>query len=471
MAGGDAGSTVLEDSFWEGETMQVTETLSQGLKRAYKVVLPASDLAERLNGQLADMQGKARINGFRPGKVPVAHLRKVYGKSVMADVVQNAVNEVNKKILDDNGFRLAGEPKINFPEDKEEVEKALEAQGDLAYTVDIEVLPKFEIGTFDDIALERAVYAVPDSEVDEAIARMAERNRAYTPREDGAAALDGDRLTIDFAGKLGDELFEGGSGNDHDLVLGSGAFIPGFEPQLVGAKAGETRKVTVTFPADYGAANLAGKEAVFDVTVKVVAAPAEVKIDDEFAKGFGLEGVDKLKEAVRANIESEFAKMGREKLKRALLDALDKRYSFDLPQGLVDQEFDGIWRQVEEEQKRSGKTFADENTTEETARADYRRIVERRVRLGLLLAEVGEKSEVKVTDEEVSAALVERLRQFPGQEKAVWDYYRNNADALATIRAPLYEEKVVDYIIAKAKVTDKPVSKEDLLKQDEEAAV
>ena len=471
MAGGDAGSTVLEDSFWEGETMQVTETLSQGLKRAYKVVLPASDLAERLNGQLADMQGKARINGFRPGKVPVAHLRKVYGKSVMADVVQNAVNEVNKKILDDNGFRLAGEPKINFPEDKEEVEKALEAQGDLAYTVDIEVLPKFEIGTFDDIALERSVYAVPDSEVDEAIARMAERNRAYTPREDGAAASDGDRVTIDFAGKLGDELFEGGSGADHDLVLGSGAFIPGFEAQLVGAKAGETRKVTVTFPADYGAANLAGKEAVFDVTVKAVAAPAEVKIDDEFAKGFGLEGVDKLKEAVRANIESEFAKMGREKLKRALLDALDKRYSFELPQGLVDQEFDGIWRQVEEEQKRSGKTFADENTTEEAARADYRRIAERRVRLGLLLAEVGEKSEVKVTDEEVSAALVERLRQFPGQEKAVWDYYRNNADALATIRAPLYEEKVVDYIIGKAKVTDKPVSKEDLLKQDDEAAV
>ena len=471
MAGGDAGSTVLEDSFWEGETMQVTETLSQGLKRAYKVVLPASDLAERLNGQLADMQGKARINGFRPGKVPVAHLRKVYGKSVMADVVQNAVNEVNKKILDDNGFRLAGEPKINFPEDKEEVEKALEAQGDLAYTVDIEVLPKFEIGTFDDIALERSVYAVPDSEVDEAIARMAERNRAYTPREDGAAASDGDRVTIDFAGKLGDELFEGGSGTDHDLVLGSGAFIPGFEAQLAGAKAGETRKVTVTFPADYGAANLAGKEAVFDVTVKAVAAPAEVKIDDEFAKGFGLEGVDKLKEAVRANIESEFAKMGREKLKRALLDALDKRYSFELPQGLVDQEFDGIWRQVEEEQKRSGKTFADENTTEEAARADYRRIAERRVRLGLLLAEVGEKSEVKVTDEEVSAALVERLRQFPGQEKAVWDYYRNNADALATIRAPLYEEKVVDYIIGKAKVTDKPVSKEDLLKQDDEAAV
>jgi trigger factor len=350
--------------------MQVTETLSQGLKRAYKVVLPAGDLATRLDTQLTDMKGKARINGFRPGKVPMAHLKKLYGKSVMADVVQNAVNEVNRKIVDDNGYRLAGEPKIAFPEDREEVEKALAAEGDLAYTVDIEVLPKFEVGTFDDISLERLVYAVPDSEVEEAVNRMAERSRPFTPREDGAAAQDGDRVTIDFVGKLGDELFEGGSGNDHELVLGSGSFIPGFEPQLVGAKAGEERKVTVTFPVDYGAANLAGKEAVFDVTVKAVAAPGEVKIDEEFAKGFGLESLDKLKEAIRGNLEGEFTKMSREKLKRALLDALDKRYSFDLPEGLVEQEFAGIWQQVEAEQKRSGKSFADEGTTEEAARAD-----------------------------------------------------------------------------------------------------
>ena len=446
--------------------MQVTETLSQGLKRAYKVVLPAGDLADRLNGQLVDMQGKARINGFRPGKVPMGHLRKLYGKSVMADVVQNAVNEVNKKILDDHGLRLAGEPKINFPEDKAEVEKALAAEGDLAYTVDIEVLPKFDVGGFDDVALERLVCVAPDSEIEDAVKRLGERNRTFTPREDGAAAADGDKVTIDFAGKLGEELFDGGSGSDHELVLGSGSFIPGFETQLVGAKAGEERKVIVTFPADYGSANLAGKEAVFDVTVKAVAAPGELTIDDEFAKGFGMDDLAKLKEAIRANIEGEYTKASREKLKRALLDALDKRYSFELPEGLVGQEFDGIWRQVEDEQKRSGKTFADENTTEEAARADYRKIAERRVRLGLLLAEVGEKAEVKVTDEEVSAALVERVRQFPGQEKAVWDYYRKNADALASVRAPLYEEKVVDYVIGKCKVSEKPVSKEELMKPD-----
>ena len=446
--------------------MQVTETLSQGLKRAYKVVLPAGDLAARLDGQLADMQGKARINGFRPGKVPMGHLKKLYGKSVMADVVQNAVNEVNRKILDDHGLRLAGEPKINFPEDRAEVEKALAAQGDLAYTVDLEVLPKFDVGGFDDVQLEKRVYSASESEIDEAVARLAERNRTYVAREDGAAAVNGDKTTIDFTGKIDGELFEGGAGTGHELVLGSNSFIPGFESQIEGARAGEDREVKVSFPADYGAAHLAGKEAVFDVKVHTVAAPSELKIDDEFAKGFGLESLDKLKEAVRANVEGEYAKASREKLKRALLDALDKRYSFDLPEGLVTQEFDGIWRQVEDEQKRSGKTFADENTTEEAARADYKKIAERRVRLGLLLAEVGEKAEVKVTDEEVSAALVERVRQFPGQEKAVWDYYSKNAEALATVRAPIYEEKVVDYVIGKCHVTEKPVSKEELLKPD-----
>ncbi len=451
--------------------MQVTETLSQGLKRAYKVVLPAQDLAARLDGQLAEMKDKARINGFRPGKVPVAHLRKIYGKSVMADVVQNAVNEVNRKIIDDNGFRLAGEPKIAFPEDQAEVEKALEAQGDLAYTVDLEVLPKFDIGTFDDIALERPVYTSTESEIDEALGRMAERNRPFTPAGDERAAASGDRVTMDFVGKIDGEAFEGGSGADHELVLGSATFIPGFEDQLIGAKAGQTPVVRVSFPADYGAAHLAGKDAAFDVVVKGVATPGAVEINDEFAKGFGLDDLAKLRDAIRGNLDGEYARASRDKLKRALLDALDSRYSFDLPQGLVDAEFAGIWQQVEAEQKRTGKTFADEGTTEDAARADYQKIAARRVRLGLLLAEVGEKAEVKVTDDELSAALVERVKQFPGQEKAVWDYYRNNAEALASVRAPLYEEKVVDYVIGKASVTDKPVSKEDLMKQDDDTAV
>ena len=448
--------------------MQVTETLSQGLKRAYKVVLPAKDLATRLDGQLVEMKSKAKINGFRPGKVPVSYLKRVYGKSVMADVVQSAVTEANRKIVEDNGLRLANEPKIDFPTDQAEIEKALAAEGDLSYSVNIEVLPKFEIGSFADVELERLVLKVTDPEVDEAMQRLGDRNRSFTPREAGEAAQSGDKTTIDFLGKIDDVAFEGGAGTDTDLVLGSNTFIPGFEDQLIGAKAGEERKVNVTFPETYGAANLAGKAAVFDVTVKAVAAPGAVEFNDEFAKGFGLEDLGKLKETIRGNLQGEYDRMSAEKLKRALLDALDKRYSFELPDSLVEQEFAGIWQQVEAEQKRSGKTFADENTTEEAARAEYRGIAERRVRLGLLLAEVGEKAEVKITDDEMSAALVERVRQFPGQEKAIWDYYRNNQEALASVRAPLFEAKVVEHIVSQSKVTEKEVSKEELMKQDDE---
>jgi len=401
--------------------------------------------------------------------VPVAHLKRMYGKSVMAEVVQNAVNEVNRKIVDDNKLRLANEPKIDFPSDQAEVEKALEAKGDLNFAISLEVLPQFDIGKFDDVALERPVLKIEESEVDEAIQKMADRNRSYEARGEGEAAQSGDKVTIDFVGKIDDVAFEGGSATDTDLVLGSNTFIPGFEDQLVGIKAGEARKVNVTFPETYGAANLAGKAAVFDVTAKAVAKPGPVEINDDFAKGFGIESVEKLKDAVRTNLQGEYDRVSRAKLKRALLDVLDKRYTFELPEGLVEQEFNGIWQQVQAEQQRTGKTFADENTTEEKAREEYMTIAKRRVRLGLLLAEVGDKAELKVTDDELPAALVERVRQFPGQEKAVWDYYRNNAEALASVRAPIYEEKVVDHIISQAKVTEKPVSKEELMKEDEEA--
>ena len=414
------------------------------------------------------MKNKAQIKGFRPGKVPLGHLRKMYGKSIMADVMQEAVNEANRKIIDENGLRLAQEPKIDFPSDQAEIEKALAAEGDLAYTVNLEVLPKFEVGTFDDIALERLVVEIPDTEVEDGIQRMAERNRSFAAREEGAAAQSGDKVTIDFVGKIDGEPFEGGTGSDIDVVLGSNSFIPGFEEQLEGIKVGEERLLNVSFPAEYNAPNLAGKAATFDVTAKAIAAPAELTINDEFAKGFGLDSVEKLREAVRANLEGEYNRISREKMKRGLLDALDSRYSFDLPESLVTQEFDGIWKQVEAEQQRSGKTFADENTTEEAAREEYKKIAERRVRLGLLLAEIGEKTQIKITDDELSAALVERVRQFPGQEKAVWDYYRNNQEALASVRAPLFEEKVVDHIVAQAKVSDRKVSKDELLKAAQE---
>ncbi len=284
--------------------MEVTETLSQGLKREFKVVLPAIDLATRLDGQLSEMQAKARINGFRPGKVPVAHLKRLYGRSIMADVVQEAVSEAHRKIVEDNALRPASEPKIEFPGEKDELEKAFEARADFAFTVALEVLPKIEVGSFDGIEIERLVAEVSDAEIDDVLKRLAEQSRIYTPKEgDPAVAANGDKVTIDFVGRIDGEIFEGGSAEGVDIVLGGGSFIPGFEAQLEGLKAGESRTVSVTFPEDYSAAALAGKPAAFDVTLKVVAAPLDLKIDDDLAKSFGIDDLAKLRDSIKANID------------------------------------------------------------------------------------------------------------------------------------------------------------------------
>ena len=444
--------------------MQVTETLSQGLKREYDISLPASDLAEKLNGQLADLKAKIRINGFRPGKVPVEHLRRVYGKSVMADVVQEAIASANKKIVDDNGLRLAREPKVELPADQSAIDAALEARGDLNFKVALEVLPVFEIGDFSQIALERPVAEVEEGDVEAAIDRLAEDRRSYADKAEGAKAEIHDRVTVDFDGKLKGVPFEGGEGRNIQVALGSGTFIPGFEDQLLGVAAGDRRTIHATFPENYALRPLAGQTADFDVTVKAVAAREPFPIDDEFAKSVGFDSLEKLHGTIRERIAGDYARVGREKLKRQLLDKLDTLYSFELPEGLVTQEFESIWTQVMREQQASGRGFADENTTEEAARADYRRIAERRVRLGLLLAEVGTKAEVKISDEEMTQALIARARSFPGQEKQVWDFYRKNNQALAELRAPIYEEKVVDHIIGLSRVEERKVTKSELLK-------
>jgi trigger factor len=307
---------------------------------------------------------------------------------------------------------------------------------------------------------------VPESEIEQVLDRMGSQNRTYTPKE--GAAEKGDKLAIDFVGKIDGEPFEGGTGTDVDVILGSNTFIPGFEDQVLGMKAGDSRTINVRFPDNYLAPNLAGKEATFDVTAKAVVAPGELAIDDAFAKGFNFDSLEAMKSAIRGNLESEWGRASREKLKRALLDALDKKYSFELPAGLVDQEFEAIWRQVVADQAQSGKSFADEGTTEEEARAEYRRIAERRVRLGLLLAEVGEKAGVKVDDNEVTQALVQRARAFPGQEQQIWEHYRKNPQALAELRAPIFEDKVVDHIIGQANVSDRKVDKDELFRMEED---
>ncbi len=446
--------------------MQVTQTHADGLKREFEIVLAAQDLSSRMTSQLNEMQAKAQIKGFRPGKVPVAHLRKLYGRSIMADVVQAAVGEARTKMIDDNKLRLAGEPKFDIEGDQNVLERALESKGDLTFKVALEILPKVELGTLDDLAIEKLVADVPEEEVDRFITMLANQNRTFEPKGDGAVAAPGDKVTMDFVGKVGDETFDGGTGENVDLVLGSNSFIPGFEDQVVGMGVGDQRSIAVTFPENYGGLVLAGKEARFGVSLKAVAAPNEMPIDDEFAKTFGMEDLGKMKEMVRGNIEREFGQASRAKWKRKLLDTLDSRYAFDLPQGLVEQEFETIWRQVQAEGEK-GKSPEDANKSEDELRADYHKIAERRVRLGLVLAEIGEEAGVKVTQEELSAALMERMREYPGDEKEIWEFFRSNPQAMAQVQAPLFEDKVIDHILSKAQVTERKVSKEELVAPDE----
>ncbi len=409
--------------------MQVTQTHSEGLKREFAVSLTAVDLETRVASELETMKLKANIPGFRPGKVPVLHLRRLYGKQVMADVLENAVTEANKKIVDDNDLKLALQPNIKFPEDKDVIDQVMAGKSGVDFAIHMEVLPKFEIADHSDISLEREVAAVDDADIDAAITRMAEGFRPFAEKQ--GEATNGDRVTLDFLGKLDGVPFEGGKAEYHELELGSNQFIPGFEEQVVGMNTGEEKIIHVTFPADYAKVELAGKEVTFDIKAHKVESPSELQIDDELAQKFGMDNIEKLRNAISEVIANDHQTASRSKLKRKLLDALETKYDFELPPTLLQQEFDNVWMQLQAEMKDSGKTFADEETTEEQARTEYMKIAERRVRLGLVLAEIGDRAKVQITDEEVSQGLMARARQFRGQEKQVWDYYRNNPQALA----------------------------------------
>lgn len=445
--------------------MQVIETLAEGLKREIKVVIPAKDMESRMNERLAEVKDKVRINGFRPGKVPVAHLKKVYGKSIMADLVNEIVRDQPPAILTERGEKSATQPEIAMTEDKEEAEKILAAQADFEFTLSYEVIPAIELKSNKGIKVTREVAEISEDEITEQIMRIAESARTYESKEGKAA--NGDRVTMDYLGKVEGEAFEGGKDEDAQLVLGSGRFIPGFEDQLVGVKAGDEKIINVTFPADYPAKNLAGKDATFDVKVKDVSASGAIEINDELASKLGIESADRLKEIVRGQIESQYGSVTRQKVKRQILDQLDEMYKFDTPERLVDAEFEGIWRQIQTDLAQSGKTFEDEDTTEEKAREEYRKLAERRVRLGLVLSEIGTKAGVDVSEDELQRALYDQLRQFPGQEKEILNFFRNTPGASANLRAPIFEEKVIDHLLTEIDVTDKTVSKEILLADDD----
>jgi trigger factor len=448
--------------------MQVTETLSQGLKHEFQINVPASDLDAKADARLVDMKDKVRLNGFRPGKVPVSHLKKVYGRSVMAETIDQTIRDTNTQIFTERGFRLATEPKITMPTEEKEVEQILTGKSDLTYTVAIEVVPAIVLADFKSFTLEKPIAEVTDADIDQAIKRIADQNRTFAAKGEGAKAESGDRVTISFKGTINGTPFDGGAGENIQVVIGAGQFIPGFEEQLIDIAAGETRNLKVSFPKNYMSETLAGQPAEFETTATLIEAPQAVDINDEFAKTLGLESLDKLKQAARERLTAEYAGATRQRVKRILLDRLDESHKFEAPPSLVEEEFNLMWNSVKAEMESNGKTFADENTTEEAAKEEYHTIADRRVRLGLVLSEIGEKNKITVTDDEVSRAVIERARQMPGREKEVWDFYRNNVNALAQLRAPIYEDKVVDFILELAHVTEKKVSREELYKDDEE---
>ena len=449
------------------DAMQVTETLNEGLKHEFKISVPATDLDAKADAKLVDLKDKVRLNGFRPGKVPVTHLKKIYGRSVMAETIDQTIRDTNTQIFNERGFRLAGEPKVTMPTEEKEVDDLLSGKTDLTYTVSTEVVPSIQLADFKSFSVEKPVVDVTDADVDEAIKRIADQSRPYSARSDGAKAENGDRVTISFKGTIDGVAFDGGTGEGIQVVIGAGQFIPGFEEQLIGIGAGETRTLKVSFPKNYASEKLAGQPAEFETTATAIEAPGETVIDDEFAKSLGLESLDKLKEAARERLNAEFAGAIRQRVKRTLLDRLDDSHKFEAPPSLIAEEFNLMWNSIKAEMESSGKTFADENTTEEAAKEEYQKIADRRVRLGLVLSEIGEKNKISVTDDEVSRAVIERARSMPGREKEVWDYYRNNANALAQLRAPIYEDKVVDFILELATVTEKKVSREDLFRDED----
>ena len=445
--------------------MQISETLSQDLHKQFTVPVPAADLDSRVNARLEEMKGRVNLKGFRPGKAPVSFLKKQFGKSIMGEVVEAAVNEGSQKAIADNKLKPALQPRV---EPVGDVQAVVDGKADLTFKVIVDLMPDFETADVSKITVEKITSDITDADIDEALDRLAKSVRNYVNRPEGSEARKDDIAVIDYLGSVDGVPFDGGAGNDYALTLGSGTFIPGFEDQVIGAKAGEQRDVKVTFPTEYHAPDLAGKEAVFAVTVKEVKEAEETKIDDELAKKLGLDDLSALKERVREQLKSDFATAGRMHLKRRVLDALDASHTFPLPPAMVEHEFANIWAQVEDELKREGKTAADEGKTEDELKDEYRKIAERRVRLGLVLGKLGEQNGITVQNDEVQRAILNRARQFPGQEQQVFQFYASNAQAQAEIRAPLYEDKVVDFIVELATVNERKVDRETLFADPED---
>ena len=442
--------------------MQVTELPAEGLKRSYKVTVPAGEIETRVKGRLERLQQTVRMPGFRPGKAPLPLLKKQYGRSVMSEVLEQAVDEGAKKALDEHQLRPALRPQVEI--------ESFDDGKDLEFKIGLEVLPDVPTVDLESIALTRLVAEPDEARIEEGVQNLARARQEFSPLAEPRPVRDGDRVIIDFAGTVDGEPFDGGSGQDLPLTIGSGSMVPGFEVQLVGAESGEAREVRITFPDDYARADLGGKEAVFAVTVNDVQEPKPFSVDDEWAKTLGTEGLDDLRAKLRERFVEELTGVARSRMKRSLLDHLATTYRFPVPEGMVDLEFDAIWKQLTDEMERTKDAFSAEGQREDEARAEYRAIAERRVRLGLLLSDLGQKNEVQVENEELQRAIVREATRFPGQERQVFEYFRNDASALEQLRAPLFEDKVCDLIFSRANVTDEPIAAEALMREPDEPA-
>jgi len=446
--------------------MQVVEKSTEGLSRVLAVTIPVAELNAKLDAKLKEVAPQMKLKGFRPGKVPMSHVKKTFGRDMMGEIINTELNESSQKALEEAKLRPAAPAEMKFVSD---MDKVIKGEEDLSYEMALEVMPDFTPVDPNTLKLDRPTYEASDEDLDEALTELAGQAKNYEDKTGKTVkAADGDQLTIDFLGKLDGEPFEGGAAEDADLVIGSNRFIPGFEEQLKGAKVGDEKTIEVTFPEDYQATNLAGKLATFDIKVKAIKAEVPAVVDEAFATRIGLESLDKLKELLRSNLNQQYAGAARFKLKRALLDQLDTAHSFDLPPKMVSAEFDGIWKQVEEDKAAGNLPPEDAAKSDEDLKAEYRKIAERRVRLGLVLAEIGRANNVGVTDQELNNAIMAEARNYPGQEKMVLDFYRQNPNAAAQMRAPIYEEKVVDLIFSQAETTDTPITKEELLKEEDE---
>ena len=445
--------------------MQVTETLSEGLKRGFTVVLPAADIETKRTARLTDLSKTIQLPGFRPGKVPLPIVRQRYGKAVTAEVLDESVNDATRQVMEERGLRPALQPKVDL------VEKDLDFSTvhDLAFTVEVEVLPEIPMPDFSGIALTRLKSEVAPEVIDERLAEMAQRNRELNevPAEEaaGAGASKGDVLTVDYAGKIEDQPFPGGQGTDMDIEVAGSGFIPGFTEQLEGMKPGEVRTISVTFPENYGAKDLAGKPATFEITAKRLRRPAVPEINDEFAQKLAFENVEELRDLVKRRVQQEYDSLSRLRLKRELLDRLAEQANFPAPEGVVEQEFNQIWQRIEAERKEGRLDEDDKDKDEDTLRADYRAIAERRVRLGLMLAEIGRVNNIVVTPDEMTRAMRAEAGRYPGREAEMMEFFRKYPAVAENLRGPIFEDKVVDYVLELAKVDEQTVPVEELTKE------